>query len=437
MTGSVSAVSATSARWVAIWGVAAISLSNMPILEFTLPGAAIRLGMIAAGLLLLALNSNRILRGFGAIEAAVLLTFLVISLVAALMPLFLGRNPDIGATMKLMFLILLAYALPKAMTTPQEIERYLRLFYLVVLIAAAQAILSFGAFLIGLRHIGEINIAMGNSDGRYILGWYGLLGASQGTTPRTNFYYSEPSHFGHILIIGLAYALATRRHFGALIIGVGLLTTIGLTAISASVLLVGLFVVRYGRLVRGLLILAPLGIGVAMASGFILHSNLLYSILFRQHSAADKISSIFFILEHLETHPLGIGLTTADATLYPGINLTNGILQYTIFYGVMAIPIVAAIYSFIAWRGLIRPTSELSGIMTMAMLPLLVATVFHGPHLKYWMVFLLSALVSYTRMHPWAQGPAQTSRNRAGVGPAFTLAPTHTTSRPAGPVGLH
>jgi hypothetical protein len=380
---------ATTATFVGAWGACALFIQSIPLLDLTLVGNLLRVIHAVVGIGLAALLLPRIIRALSGIEAVILLLYVGLVVFAGLHTFFLGETTSAYSVLRLVFMPVLAYVISKSLDSAEAIHRYLAIFYFICLVSAIQAVAAFAGEFLGYRSWGTISL----TGGSFPMSWYGLLGG--GFRFRTNFYFSEPSHYSHILIPALFYALETRRRVGAVIIYAGLLTTGALISIAATGAVIVLYCLRRGR-VFPLLVFLP-AVAYAASPQIRILMNFAFQLLNRDPSAGDKIAGYSYAFSILQDHPLGLGLIDIfDVNvLYPA---SGGIAQLLIWFGILALPFVFVITGYLTWEALAPKTDHWSSAIAFGLLGSCIATIGHEPWLKYWMIFMLGALVTYGRI---------------------------------------
>jgi hypothetical protein len=375
----------------AAFGAATPFLNNMPIIDATAAGLVVSFALIGVGMVLVVWGFPTIGARLAPGERLFLAGFLAAVTLASLAGLASGVNPEPATLIKLIVLSTLLYFAAKLLQDSDGVDRYLRWFYYLCVFAAVQAIVAAVVGVLGLRQIGLIDLSGGGD--RYVLSWWGLLGGDNGSF-RTNFYFSEPSYFAQMLIPAIFFAYATKRWLGVAILLVGLMTTV---AFSSSIAFLFGFTVLILRRGLGLASLTIAAIGAAVILGalnFLADNRLIYVQLFvRGKSVADKFEVTQLTLSHLADYPLGIGAVDLHNRYGAYVNTANGMFDLAAQLGFPGLVCIFSIGLYLAYL-VFRPggNREVAAI-AIGLGSLILAGATHGPFLKYFAIFMLSALV--------------------------------------------
>lgn len=232
-----------------------------------------------------------------------------------------------------------------------------------------------------------------------MLSWYGLLGGDVWNN-RTNFYFSESTHFAQFLFPGIAYALANRRMLGTAILLAGFATTFSAFAgmVLAAYLLV--WYVFYSKNSERFVVFAFVVVLVGLGYEYVSATEFLFERLFhRDHSIDDKMNTYVVALQELSNHPLGVGPFTASQFYGEDVNTSGGIFSWVVWFGWLAFPALFALLYSLASCARSMGRDRLLVSMSLCLLFMTVATISHGPLPKYYMVFFYGLLFRYKSLN--------------------------------------
>jgi hypothetical protein len=407
--------------WWAI--VAPIFLSQMPMLDETGMGKFLRLALLLALLALVMSRFSIAATSMSGAEKGVMLLLPLMVVTGSISALVLGYTPDIAEILKFVALNLLCYALGKCVVTYREAIHLVDIFYVVCVFAAVQAIVAIGLDVLGLRQMYVIPL-IDEADRRYFLPWFGLLGGDVANF-RTNFYFSESTYFAQMLLPAIAYAMVTRRWWGFAILLLGLATSSsasGAVALSGVLLLI---TARHRVPTWAMLLLVFTIVTAAYVLLDVLQgSTALLTLLDRGQSISDKVQSFQFIVSQISQHPFGAGPVNANQQFGNLVNTGNGLLQLFVLYGVLAVPLLAALVGSLLYLGCIAPRGPVSAALAIGVLGTAASGATHGPLLKYYAVTLFALTVVISRIEAASAARAETRQPEPmrGQSPAGTIA---------------
>lgn len=380
-------------RLLNIWAVFLLPfISLSPIFDFTLPGSAAR----GVTILLLAYfffsRLNTSLRNLSAIERLFFLYMGGIGMVSTIAGLLAGRYADPAMMAKFFILQLMIYFVAISINSVEQIRTILRLYYLFCLAAAIQSILAGGAEILGIRQFGEIPINDGRAEYYYNLSWFGLLGGDI-DNGRTNFYFSESTHFAHFLMPGIAYSLGTGRRWGLITLLLGFAASFSGIATGALLLMLLMWVLR-GRDITTLIFSVAFFViaGVLLNSYLGMDDEISLRLFQRESSAVDKILTYYTAAMELEKNPLGVGVFNSSEYFGESINTSGGVFNWLVWFGWLGVPAILAMLWSILRCGFSHKDQPLLTAMGIGLFCLSLGTFSHGPLPKYFMIFFFGLL---------------------------------------------
>ncbi len=387
-----------------IWGVGCIFLANVPVVDLTLPGFVAKSLFSLFGVVLLAANWRRILANLDGGEVLGIAFFAALCIIASFVSIARGEPFSMYRLVKVLVLNVDIFLVAKLLDSRVAIERYVRAFALVCLLASTQAIVAVVAEFAGVRRafmLGTVNES-GVLTGSFDYAWFGLLGRVNSDI-RTMFYFDEPAYFGQMLAVGLVMMVAMRRLAGIAVIGLGLLTSWAVAAWGGTALALVVIMVRFRQLREMLVIGALIAIGVLLLLPMVerLGTGVVFSLMDKFAAGAsgtDKANAFFHLMDYLRNSPFGAGLVDLEAEFNAYFNSSPSPVQLALYFGILSLPCLAMLCLPVVWQGLIRPAGRYGGVLWIGLGGAMVATLTAGPLLKYWMVFLFSALLTLRRV---------------------------------------
>jgi hypothetical protein len=380
----------------AYWAVIFLPLiSQSPVMDFTMPGVIFR--FLGIAILVILFFKVILKRGYSTSiwENTFVLYMLLIGVISLVAGLYADTFFDVSLIIKFYLLNFLIYVVAKSFYSVKEIKYFFHLYYLLCIFASIQAVIALTAEFFGLRDLWQVPISDGRDDYRYFLSWAGILGGDVGNG-RANFYFSEATHFAHFLFPGIAYALGLKRWHGLIILLAGFTCTF---AGAAGLVLITFLIIWSAReaSIKNILISLPIAaLGFLM---FYFYVNLdpdFYRRMFdRETSILDKLSTFHHMYLSLLTEPFGLGIFNAPSYFGSLINTSPGLFNWSVWFGVLAIPPVAVILWTFFKFSFYEINDSLFTTMSLGLLFLTIATFSHGPTPKYFMVFFYGCLMRY------------------------------------------
>ena len=201
-------------------------------------------------------------------EKIVILLVTVISIIAVANSFVLGISPDLLYFSKLIILNITIYLLAKLIPRRDLLEKYLKIIYYIACIASIQGAINVAADVSEYYYIGETVIKGLGETEDLVLPFWGITGAH--VFMRSFWYFSEASYFAQFLMIGLGYAIATRRYFGTALLTIGILSSFAVASMFA--ILIVLVVISIASLKK--LILPVATVFATLLSAYILFGEL-------------------------------------------------------------------------------------------------------------------------------------------------------------------
>jgi hypothetical protein len=121
------------------------------------------------------------------------------------------------------------------------------------------------------------------------------------------------------------------------------------------------------------------------------------STFYRGGSKIDKINSLNVGWSFLLQNPVGGGMESPSELAADGLNSSPGWVGLTLVFGCLWLVVFLPIYGFIIKNILFSPYDHVVSTLMIVLGSLFLSTFWHGPHLTYSMVFLLSALVTLAK----------------------------------------
>ena len=118
----------------------------------------------------------------------------------------------------------------------------------------------------------------------------------------------------------------------------------------------------------------------------------------RTPSINSKIGSLVTAWEFFLQNPFGGGMMNPNKII-PDLITAAGWVGLTLTFGCFWLLVLAPIYAFLAKRILLAPYDCLVTTMCITLAGIFLSTFFHGPHLKFEILFILSLLVSAVHPH--------------------------------------
>lgn len=380
-----------------IWGVMLLPfLFRVPILDYTFAGSVIRGIIVALTVMLAFLRINMALKNMTTGMKLYIGYMFAIGTLSMIIGLYYGRYADPSQFAKFYILQILIFVVGLSYNDRTEIETVFRWFYYIGLFAAIQAIAALVSDYFGIRQFGEIEIDRVGGDYRYMLSWYGLLGGDV-WNGRTNFYFSESTHFAHFLFPGIAYAMGTRRLIGMSILLAGFVTTFA--GFAGFILTFYLFVWFFlyarnkDRITVAVILTVLFGFAYLYSTS---DESLLIRLFSREQSLDDKQYTYTFALTELFERPYGVGPFDTSEFYGDEVNTSGGLFGWIVWFGWLGFPAI-----FILLWSLLRCSfgqrkEFLLISMSLGLFFLSLATFSHGPLPKYYMVFLFGLLFRYS-----------------------------------------
>ena len=371
-------------------------LSQVPILSFTIYGNAWRQLGIFLIFSLCCLKQKTIIKNLTKGEILFIWYLLSIEFIGAISGAYFNIYPDVFMVFRFLLLNLFCYLIARSFASIESLEKAFNLFYKVNLIAAMTGVAALVAEYYDCRRMHEILIET-DSDSPYYLTWFGLLGGDvgDGGNGRTNFIFSESNHFAQFLIPGIAYAMATKRRIGLVILLSGFLTTF---SVSASIAVAGMICFILVKSKRKIAYLIFLGLsGFVVMPLFDKHINKSEDhrerLLDRKVSAESKFDTLEASIKNLHDKPFGFGIVQTDKKFDSSINTSPGYFCWIFWFGWLGICALAIIFLFLGLK-LIQYRNDMIYLSISACtLTLFLATLSHGPTPKYYICYFLGMLV--------------------------------------------
>lgn len=388
----------------AVWGAGSVILANMPLFDLTYAGFAAKTLFSAFGFVIVAANWRRITNNLDGAEVLGIGLFTALAIFASFVAISRGEPFSLYRLIKVLFINVDIFLFAKLLDSRAAIRRYVDAFALICLVASIQSILAVGAEFAGVRR--EFIVATASNASLvtdyYSYAWYGLLGRVA-TDMRTMFYFDEPAFYGQLLAVGLVVMVAARRPIGIVVVGLGLLSSWAVASWGGAAVALVVIAVRYRQLremlvIGALLLLAALvllpavdRLGVGVVSS-------LFDKFAPGASGSDKANAFLYLFQYLGTNPFGAGLVDLEASFNQYFNSSPSPVQIALYFGVFSLPLFAILCLPVLWQGVINPASRYGGILWIGLGGAMIATLTAGPLLKYWMVFLFSALLTLRRI---------------------------------------
>jgi hypothetical protein len=383
-----------------VWAVLCLPfLSDVPALDYTLIGNLLRALGVAGVVFFACWNAKTALKNIPGSMVWFVFYMLLIGVVSTVSGVFYDRYVDLSQVLKFYVLNVCLLLVAMSYGCRGEIEKIFKWYYLLCLFAACQAVAALLADHMGIRQFAEIAIDRGDSDYHYMLSWYGLLGGDVWNN-RTNFYFSESTHFAQFLFPGIAYSLAYRKTIGAAILLAGFATTFSAFAGMALGAYLLVWYVFYSKNSERFLLFTFAVILVGLGYVYVSSTEFLFERLFeRDHSILDKLNTYAVALQELSNHPLGVGPFTASQFYGEGVNTSGGIFSWVVWFGWLAFPaLFALLYSLVSCARS-KGRDRLLVSMSLCLFFMTVATISHGPLPKYYMVFFYGLLFRYKSLN--------------------------------------
>ncbi len=403
-------------KFVAYWGALLLPfLSLSPVTDFTQVGNALRGFTLVLLVIFFAARVQKSLNLLTDAEKLFFLYVLAVGIVSTIAGAVAGRHVELEMTVKFFLLQPMIFLVARSFTSTPSICNVFYLYYLLCLLASLQGIAATGAEFLGLRQLGEIPIDDGRADYKYNLSWFGLLGGDVGNG-RTNFYFSEATHFAHFLFPGIAYAVGTKRYIGFVLLMGGFATTF---SGAASLALIGFLVTWLirGSDIRGVVVTVLVFlVGWCMIDVYVNLDDGFYERMFdRAHSVEDKTLTYLIALKELFEHPFGVGVFNTPAFYGGLVNTSGGLFNWIVWFGWLSFPAILTLLWSLIKCSFNRSGDPLLTMMSLGMFFLAIGTFSHGPLPKYFMIFFIGLLFQYralrlTTRHPGAASAVHTSR---------------------------
>lgn len=383
-------------RLLAYWAVFLLPfLSLSPVTDFTLLGNSVRIITIT---ILVIVFVARLNRSLGALSNSEILFFAYMAAIGGVSTVFgilANRYAEPSMMAKFFLLQLLIYFVAISIRTLSSIKKILYLYYLLCLFASVQAILALAAEFLGVRELGAIGIDDGRAEYHYQLSWFGLLGGDVGNG-RTNFYFSEATHFAHFLVPGIAFALGMRKYWGLGLLLGGFASTF--SGAASAILLVYLLVwVFRASDIRALIaIIVFFAVGYALLDVYVnLDEGFNQRLFNRESSVEDKALTYLAAFQALMEHPFGLGVFNTPDFYGISVNTSGGLFNWIVWFGWLSVPAVGVLLTALLYVGLRSRDDPILASLGFGMFFLSLGTFTHGPLPKYYMVFFYGLLFRY------------------------------------------
>lgn len=386
-------------KYIIFWAVFFLPfMSQVPILEETSLGVVIRFLAIALLVILAFTRTTFIAANSRSVDFYIFFYMLLVGLVSALSGLAYGFSSEPIMAIKFYVLQGLIYFLALSLRTLNSIEKFLSLYYKVCLIAAIQSILAITMEYLGLRHIADYSLLISQEGVQYNLNWYGLLGGDVGNG-RTNFYFSESTHYAHFLFPGIIYALIKARYAALGVLIAGFASTFAAAASLALFSFLTMWILRHFDIRTSVITIAFLLLSFWLTSVYAnMDQDFFVRLTNRDLSIADKLFTLQYAYEAIQERPFGVGVfDTADYFGYR-LNTSSGLFRWIIWFGVLGIPVLLFILSALVVINLKSGKHLRLAGLSLGVAFMIGATISHGPMPKYFMIFFLGIVVRWNRI---------------------------------------
>ncbi len=383
----------------AYWAVVFLPLISLsPVMDFTYPGIFFRyLGLLILTFLFISV----VLEGkcSTSLEEDLFAWYMIlIGAISIISGLYAGNMFNLDSIIKFYVLNFLIYIVAKSFISIKEIKHFFNLYYWICLIASTQAVLAMIAEYVGIRDLWQIPISDGRQDYRYYLSWGGFLGGDVGNG-RTNFYFSEATHFAHFLFPSIAYALGLKRWLGLIVLLAGFASTFSGAASFALLAFIIIWSFSYATLKDKFLLFALSGIGCLVLYLYVNLDPDFYRVMFdRKTSILDKLTTYHFLYFSILIEPFGRSIFETSSYFAGVINTSPGLFNLGIWFGIWALPPISVVLWALYKSSFLEVSDALFKTMCLGLFFLTVATFSHGPTPKYFMVFFYGCLMRYREM---------------------------------------
>jgi hypothetical protein len=406
MSSAVGAVLGTGSRrenlasapvFAAVYGMLTPFLANMPLFDSNPLGNLIRYGFAAVGLIIIAFNFRRVTQNTLGAETLLLGFFVLTVLFEVGNAYFTGYVADPYSAVKTIIITADVYLVAKLLDSKAAVERYMALYCMLAVAASFQVIASVFADFFHLRRLLMVNVSTDPANPTF-LGLGGLLGTIMGGDFRSCFYFSEAGYFGQFLLPPFAYAFQTKRYWSLVVMALAFLGSFSIAALPMAALIILILMLRFGRVKSALIIISGITL-IGLSLFYALNATEL-AIFIQQDktgSFQDKYYSLSMAYDIFKNNPLGLGLI--DITqLGDRLDPAAGVIMIVLQFGVVQIPLLLMIASFLFYRGIIVPANDKAAVMALGIGAAMTAALILGPIMKYYTLFMLGALVTYVRI---------------------------------------
>ncbi|MES2294527.1 MAG: hypothetical protein V4527_14585 [Pseudomonadota bacterium] len=384
-------------EWAAVYGMLAPFMANMPLFDANPIGNIIRYAIVGSGFILIGANLKRVTANLRGGEILLLFFFVITVFFEAGNAFATGYVADPYSAAKMILISLDVYLVAKLLDSRAAFERYMALYCTLAFIASIQVVASVLADYFHVRRIMMINVSTIPGE-PVLLGMGGLLGTIMGGDFRSCFYFSEAGYFGQFLLPAFAYAFQTKRNWSMAVMALAFIGSLSTAAVPIAALIILIMTVRFGRFKSALVVLAGIAI-VAIPVIYLLdHTSLaVFTEQSKTGSYADKASSLIKAYEIFRSHVLGVGMVDLNEFLI-FFDPAPGVIMMMLQFGVLQLPLLLIIWGYLFYFGVIRPPDRASAATALGIGAAMGAALILGPIMKYYTIFMLSAVITQIRI---------------------------------------
>ena len=381
----------------AVYGILTPFMANMPLFDSNPIGNVIRYAIVGSGFVLIGANLKRLTANLRGGEILLLVFFLVTVFFEVGNAFATGYVADPYSAAKMILISLDVYLVAKLLDSRAAFERYMALYCALALVASIQVVASVLADYFHVRRIMMINVSTVPGE-PVLLGLGGLLGTIMGGDFRSCFYFSEAGYFGQFLLPAFAYAFQTKRNWSMAVMALAFIGSLSTAAVPIAALIILILTVRFGRFKSALIVLTGIVV-VAIPVVYLLdHTSLaIFTEQSKTGSYTDKASSLIKAYEIFRNNVLGVGMVDLNEFLL-FFDPAPGVIMMMLQFGVLQLPLLLIIWGYLFYFGVVRPPDRASAATALGIGAAMGAALILGPIMKYYTIFMLSALITQIRI---------------------------------------
>lgn len=373
-------------------------VSQAPLFEQTTLGSIIRYLTIGLVVVFATLRAKSIRRNLTGFEGVLIAYLYIIGMISFFAGVGEGFSGDPIALAKFFVLQPLIYLLALSLNRIEDVDRFFCLYYRLCLFASVQGILALLFEYMGIRAFLDFPLFVNDDGVAYNLSWFGLLGTDVGNG-RTNFFFSEATHFAHFLFPGVAYALAKKKYVSTAVLLGGFASTFTGAASMAMAGFLIFWTLRHLELKMALWFLCIGVPGVWMLGNYAnMDQDFFVRLMVRDTSIGDKLLTLDYAITELLNKPIGVGVFNTADHYGQALNTSSGLFRWIIWFGFLGLPFWLITFSSLMIMNFKAQSVHEVATYSLMTVFMIGATISHGPLPKYYMIFILGVIFRYHRL---------------------------------------